>query len=487
MLHQCLTCVHQSNPPIDPIEHPHPERAVPAQPRSQAPKPATATAATTDDAPAAPPRDKPARTKKEALKKRESRGGVDGGSSRATPDPKLGQAAAAALDSNTCSPLRYKLALPRPADFEQPKGAVFTPHHEIVGPDGKEIQFHETSDHVYNKKNFHYTHCRADAGFPSSFYYRQTEPAPQGPHMSFEDASTHMYFDKLGNHITTDKGSAWRDPTSPSAKAGGEPAAANGHVRVGFSRREASLDAPVGFDAYSYGIRDKEGHKVHMSRPKSFFPAGEEICEGDVIGLEIKLPSEQLQRKILAGDYNPAVDNADEEPDPMAPAPNIVRDRIPIRFKSHIYFEKIDYHTTKDLEDLMNPSPAVSGPAAPPNPHHPVPALRTLPVLLVPPPGYDGAEEDEVDMVDLGDREDAPAAAKKTELRPKLSKLRPVVQRYVEQVVEDVICDVVDEVDFWLQDGGSKNVVPKAGEEKEASGTAVVPAQEEIKELVQDD
>lgn len=421
---------------------------------------------------------------------------------------------------------------------------------------------------VYNKKNFHYTHCRADAGFPSSFYYRQTEPAPHGPHMSFEDASTHMYFDKLGNHITTDKGFRmarsnvairegrwyWECKiTSGIVKTKkGEPAAANGHVRVGFSRREASLDAPVGFDAYSYGIRDKEGHKVHMSRPKSFFPAGEEICEGDVIGLEIKLPSEQLQRKILAGDYNPAVDNADEEPDPMAPAPNIVRDRIPIRFKSHIYFEKIDYHTTKDLEDLMNPSPAVSGPAAPPNPHHPVPALRTLPGSYIkvykngvlvgtafedllaflppaskpqsqpgareglddgmlgyypsvsvfrmgaaevnfgpqfwyPPPGYEGAEEDEVDMVDLGDREDAPAAAKKTELRPKLSKLRPVVQRYAEQVVEDVICDVVDEVDFWLQDGGPKNVVPKAGEEKEASGTAVVPAQEEIKELVQDD
>lgn len=118
----------------------------PLNPEAKPPKPATATTATTDDAPTAPPRDKPARTKKEALKKRESRGGVDGGSSRATPDPKLGQAAATALDSNTCSPLRYKLAQPRPADFEQPKGPVFTPHHEIVGPDGKEIQFHETSD-----------------------------------------------------------------------------------------------------------------------------------------------------------------------------------------------------------------------------------------------------------------------------------------------------------------------------------------------------
>ena len=61
----------------------------------------------------------------------------------------------------------------------------------------------------------------------------------------------------------------------------------------------------------------------------------------------------------MQGQYNPAVDLLDEE-DPIMEAANIVRDRIPIRFKQHIYLEKIDYHTTKELEDLMNPSP--SGP-----------------------------------------------------------------------------------------------------------------------------
>lgn len=419
---------------------------------------------------------------------------------------------------------------------------------------------------VYNKKNFHYTHCIADPAFPSSFYYRQTEPEPLGPHISFEDAATHMYFDDTGHHITTDKGFRmaranvavregrwyWECKiTNGIVKTKkGEPNTSNGHVRIGFARREASIDAPVGFDAYSYGIRDKQGHKVHMSRPKSFFPPDEEICEGDVIGLEIKLPSEQLQRKVLAGDYNPVVDDPDEEPDPFAPAPNIVRDRIPIRFKSHLYFEKIDYHTTKDLEDLMNPSPAVSGPSIPPNPNHPVPALRTLPGSYIkvykngilvgtpfedllaflppaskpqsqpgareglddgmlgyypavsvfrmgaaevnfgpkfwyPPPGYQGAgdDEDEVDMV--GVENDDGKATNGREVRPRLNRLRPVSQRYAEQVVEDVIYDIVDEVDFWLQDGGPRNV-PKGGEGKVGS-VAVVPEQEEIKELVQDD
>ncbi|PKS09043.1 hypothetical protein jhhlp_003656 [Lomentospora prolificans] len=543
-----------------PQKRPHDEAHTPNDPSPLNPevKPSKPSASA-DDMPTAPARDKPVRAKKESLKKRESKA-VDGGSSRATPDPKLAQVA---VQPSTCSPLRYKLAPPRPSDFEPPKGPVFTPHHEIAGPDKNSIQFFETSDHVYNKKNFHYTHCMADAGFPSSFYYRQTEPEPLGPHMSFEDAATHMYFDKSGRHITTDKGFRMAR-SNVAVREGrwyweckitngiiktrkGEQATSNGHVRVGFARREASLDAPVGFDAYSYGIRDKEGHKVHMSRPKSFFPAGEDICEGDVIGLEIKLPSEQLQRKILAGDYNPAVDDPNEEPDPMAPAPNIVRDRIPIRFKSHIYFEKIDYHTTKDLEDLMNPSPAVSGSPIAPNPNHPVPALRTLPgsyikvykngVLMgtafedllaflppaskpqsqpgareglddgmlgyypsvsvfrmgaaevnfgpkfwYPPPGYEGTgDEDEVDMVGVGEQNRPAAKAE----RPKLNKLRAVSQRYAEQIVEDVICDVVDEVDFWLQDGGPKNV-PK-GEEEKTGGAAVAPAQEEIKELVQDD
>ncbi|KAI1877193.1 uncharacterized protein JN550_001265 [Neoarthrinium moseri] len=339
------------------------------------------------------------RTKKESLKKRESKGVTIAGtdSSRATPDPKHKEKEAPVDEA---SPLRYKLAPPKPGDFEPARGPVFTHHHDVTMPDGSTIAFHETSEHVYNKKNFHYLHCIADPAFPSSFYYRQTEPEPHGAHISYEDAATHMYLDQSGRHITTDKGfrmartnvairqGRWywecKITRGTLKRAEGAKVESHGHVRLGFARREASLDAPVGFDAYSYGIRDVEGQKVHMSRPKDFFPPGEEIVEGDVIGLEIQLPSEQLHRKVVRGHYNPAVDLLDDEP-PSAEGPNIVRDRIPIRFKAHIYFEKIDYHTTKELEDLMNPSPvgasgsAGSSSADAPNPVHPTPALRTLP------------------------------------------------------------------------------------------------------------
>ena len=110
-----------------------------------------------------------------------------------------------------------------------------------------------------------------------------------------------------------------------------------GHVRLGFARREAQLDGPVGFDAYSYGLRDVSGQKVHMSRPKDF--ANGDFVEGDVIGLEICLPSLSLHRKVAEGTYNKAVDVSDDL-DPVAAHEylDIIRDRVPIRFKNTLYF-----------------------------------------------------------------------------------------------------------------------------------------------------
>ncbi|KAH7160296.1 COMPASS complex protein [Dactylonectria estremocensis] len=494
-------------------------------------------------------RSKPARTKKETLKKRESKSGALGpDSARATPDPK----SAKEPIQSKYSPLRYKLAPPKPSDFELPRGPVLTVHHELQTSNGESVEFFEASG-VCNKKNFRYTHCIADPLFPSMIYYRQTESEPFGPRMSFEDAAGHVFFDSSARQVTTDKGfrmaranvavregrSYWECKITQGirkAKDGEAKSDGGKHIRIGWARREASLDAPVGFDAYSYGIRDVSGEKVHMSRPKEFFPAGERIEEGDVIGLEIQLPSEHLHRKIMSGQYNPAVDQADDEPPLTAEAPNIVRDRVPIRFKAHTYFEKIEYHTTKELEDLMNPASTGPGSSSEaPGPIHPVPSLRTLPnscirvykngVLMgaafenllgflppasrptaqvgareglddgmlgyypavsvfrggaaevnfgpdfwYPPPGYD-TTGGEVDMV-----------------RPEggpLDKIQAVSARYDDQIAEDVVYDIIDEVDFWMRDGGGAADVQVSN--NRAVALALAPGREEIKELVQDD
>ncbi|KAL8955116.1 MAG: hypothetical protein Q9193_006903, partial [Seirophora villosa] len=178
-------------------------------------------------------------------------------------------------------------------------------------------------------------------------------------------------------------------PPSRSPSLNKSDTTGGGHVRLGWARREANLDTPVGFDAYSYGLRDVSGQKVHMSRPKDFSPGNESFLEGDVIGLEITLPSLALHRKVVEGSYNKAVDVSDDlDPHPAAEAPDIVRDRVPIRYKGIVYFEQFEYSSTKDLEELMNPSPSAPTAAtattnaastAPPNPNHPSVGLRTLP------------------------------------------------------------------------------------------------------------
>jgi COMPASS component BRE2 len=82
-------------------------------------------------------------------------------------------------------------------------------------------------------------------------------------------------------------------------------------------------------------------------------------------------------------------------------------------------------------------------------------------------------------MKDAGDSSKPPRQANST-----LTKPRAVGERYGEQIVEDIVYDVVDEVAFWMQDGGK--VVDRSGKDDKVSG--LVPGgREEIKELVQDD
>ncbi|KYK59571.1 COMPASS complex protein [Drechmeria coniospora] len=498
---------------------------------------------------------KPTRVRKDTLKKREAKGGGGGGgeAALATSDPSNGRSA---TPESEMGPLRYKLAPPKPSDFDLPRGPVMASHHEVTLSGGQSVQFFETSEHVFNKKNFRYMHCIADPLFPSMIYYRQTEPEPFGPRMSFEDVAPSVYFDSSARQITTDKGFRmgranvavrqgrwyWECKITqgvPPVKdgAGGETGRGQ-HVRLGWARREASLDAPVGFDAYSYGIRDVAGEKVHMSRPTDFFPPGDGIREGDVIGLEIQLPSEHLQRKVLEGNYSPIVDAADDEHPPPAEASNIVRDRVPIRFRSHTYFEKIEYHPTKELEDLMNPSPILPGcpPPPAPSPNHPSPALRTLPnsciriykngvlvgtpfenlLCFLPPASKPmpqvGARENLDDgllgyypavsvfrggsaEVNFGPDFWFPppgygSAMDEVDLvlagEHRRDRIHAVSERYHQQIAEDIVYDIIDEVDFWMKDAGSSTDQDDA-RPRDETPSALAPGREEIKELVQDD
>jgi COMPASS component BRE2 len=368
--------------------------------------------------------------------------------------------------------------------------------------------------------------------------------------MSFEDCSSHILLDKTASQISTNKGfrmaranvgvregrwyweckitSGIAGDARRSALTADKDAAtsdatkaleATGHVRMGWARREACLDAPIGFDAYSYGLRDVAGQKVHMSRPVDFFPPDVSIVEGDVIGLEINLPSLALHQKIIDGDnYNPAVDIEDPS-QPISPAshaPNIVRDRIPIPYKSNMYFEQFEYAPTKELEDLCHPTSSTAA-ATSPSPTHSNPILRTLPnshiriykngdlmgepytslLAFLPPASKPQAQPGAREGLDDGhlgyypavsvfrggaaevnfgpnfwrpprdvvfssnpndheteeDIEMTDAAESSTKL-PLPPPAQPVSQRYAEQIAEDTVYDLIDEVELWLQKGG---------------------------------
>jgi len=230
---------------------------------------------------------------------------------------------------------------------------------------------------------------------------------------------------------------------------------------------------------------------------------------------------------------------------PTLATADIIRDRVPIRFKTHLYFEQIEYHSVKELEELMNPSPVISSAGVSPSgastqepgPTHPVPALRTLPhsnikvykngVLMgtpftnllaflppaskplaqvgareglddgmlgyypavsvfrggaaevnfgpnfwFPPPDYTDTE-DEVDMIGIQSTVD------------KQNKLQPVGERYDEQIAEDIVYDIIDEVDFWAQDGFPETATSGLGSAGVSSGSGLGSG--DIKELVQED
>ncbi|XP_071953377.1 set1/Ash2 histone methyltransferase complex subunit ASH2-like isoform X2 [Antedon mediterranea] len=89
-------------------------------------------------------------------------------------------------------------------------------------------------------------------------------------------------------------------------------------TRIGWSLSLGNLQAPLGYDKFSYSWRSKKGTKFHMSRGKHY---GDDYTSGDVLGFFIKLPNSLPPEKLL---------------------PPTCKDKALIKFKSHFYFEEKD-------------------------------------------------------------------------------------------------------------------------------------------------
>ncbi len=81
------------------------------------------------------------------------------------------------------------------------------------------------------------------------------------------------------------------------------------HVRLGWSMRTGDLQAPVGYDKWSYGIRDIEGSKIHCSKRDDNW-GGEDFGPGDVIGCAISMVSDGSETN---GEASAETNDADQQ------------------------------------------------------------------------------------------------------------------------------------------------------------------------------
>ncbi|CCJ29961.1 unnamed protein product [Pneumocystis jirovecii] len=317
-------------------------------------------------------------------------------------------------------------------------------------------EFYSLTDQPFNRKTFRYLPCEATPLMPN-IMYRQIELPPYRARISWNDISQNVLLDKDGMTATTEKGfrmartnvcmneGDWYFEFIIERGNGDQ----GGFVRIGIARREASLDAPVGFDGYSYALRDKGGQKVHMSRPRDFM---EPFGTGDVIGFHVSLPKNASKNTSFLRN-------------------NIFRDRIPIRYKGQLYFEQLEYIPSKEMEDLMNPaSNSVKPITNPPiiknsfirvykNGKFMGTAFQDLYAFL--PPNSQTIQTRDINDGMLGYY---PAISMyrggivRLNFGPLFkyppkdislgSTIIPLFERYTEQIAEDIIWDLIDEVDL---------------------------------------
>ncbi|KAJ7489859.1 hypothetical protein B0H11DRAFT_1042524 [Mycena galericulata] len=229
----------------------------------------------------------------------------------------------------------------------RPRLSISRGPHFLPTAEGSE--FFKTELTGVNRIGYRYT--PAGINPPGHFLpCRTIESNPTSYRISWEDRSSFVQVTKDGLGLSGSTGFRSARCNAPIregrwymevkvVRGGGEHLHDDGkhegsHVRLGWGRREAPLNGPVGLDGYSYGYRDKTGDKVTLSRPR---PYGRPFSSGDVIGMYICLPPKRQA--------NPK--------DPHDPA-RIKRERIAIDLKGQEVFEILEYPQSKEMAALMD-------------------------------------------------------------------------------------------------------------------------------------
>ena len=88
----------------------------------------------------------------------------------------------------------------------------------------------------------------------------------------------------------------WEAEILPPLNCTSEEEKTECHVRLGWSTRQAPLQAPVGYDKKSFGYRDLCGSRVHDGIRDDLY--GEQFGVGDIIGCCIYLDDTQANNQI---------------------------------------------------------------------------------------------------------------------------------------------------------------------------------------------
>lgn len=263
--------------------------------------------------------------------------------------------------------------------------------------ENENIELYSTPDLPNNKRGFKYKPCRPNPNMDSTLY-STTDLPPYNTHWSYFDRSSDMMVSNDMSIVATQESHGWRSSRSSVSIREGkwyiEYKIVNGisdaendqtpvsdsrsctpttninlsaHVRMGIARPEASLEAPVGFDGYGYGIRDINCETIHLSRRNQI---GEgyrnDLKVGDVVGLLVELPDLELQKDIARSMIieetlsDPSRLYSKEESNlPILKNTflenGVQREMIPIKYKGELYFEEYEYTGSKKMEHLLNP------------------------------------------------------------------------------------------------------------------------------------
>ncbi len=106
-------------------------------------------------------------------------------------------------------------------------------------------------------------------------------PKPQKKRR-LDDTTTATRRNSNNNNNNNNNNNASSETSNTSIHATG------GHLRIGWSMRTGELQAPVGYDRWSYAYRNISGSRIHNSQREDKW-GGEGFAAGDVIGFAISL------------------------------------------------------------------------------------------------------------------------------------------------------------------------------------------------------